>query len=170
MTTVAANRKWDLKHIDLKTAFLQGETFDNTRDVICQLPPESGNPPYIVARMKRPAYGLNDAPRRWFNVVDKHLVSYGLTPTRADRCCYVLYRKRTVIPKDNRSNGETSSTGTDIFPLEKALEYLQDPIHGSPAKGKIASGIVCLHVDDLYMAGDEHFYKTVIARLGTTSR
>ena len=161
MTAVAANNYWDLKHIDLKTAFLQGETFDDNRNVVCQLPPEAGHPPNVVARMKRPAYGLNDAPRRWFNVVDKHLVSYGLSPTRADRCCYVLYKKRAnANTEPNRKTGTT-----DIFPLEQALEYLQDPIQGSPAKGKTVSGIVCLHVDDLYMAGDTNFFKTVIARL-----
>ena len=63
---IAANNDWDLTHIDLKTAFLQGEAYDETRDVICQLPKEAGHPPWIAARLKKPAYGLNDAPRRWW--------------------------------------------------------------------------------------------------------
>jgi len=87
----AANNDWDLTHIDLKTAFLQGEAFDEKRDIVCQLPPEAGLPPYMAARLKRAAYGLNDAPRLWWNRLDKALRSYGLVPTRADRCCYVLY-------------------------------------------------------------------------------
>ena len=29
--------------------------------------------------------------RRWYNILDKALRSYGMVPTRADRCCYVLY-------------------------------------------------------------------------------
>ena len=40
----AANEGWDLLHIDLKTAFLQGEDYDAVRDVVCQLPPEMGYP------------------------------------------------------------------------------------------------------------------------------
>ena len=32
----AANNWWDLIHIDLKTAFLQGEAYDERRDLICQ--------------------------------------------------------------------------------------------------------------------------------------
>ena len=87
----AVNNDWDVGHIDLKTAFLQGEAFDKHRDVICQLPPEANQPPYMAARLKRAAYGLNDAPRLWWNRLDKKLRSYGLVPTRADRCCYVLY-------------------------------------------------------------------------------
>ena len=63
-------------HMDLKTAFLQGEAYDQTRDIICQIPPEMGYPPHIGARMKKPAYGLNDAHRRWWNI-DSAYVYYG---------------------------------------------------------------------------------------------
>ena len=94
---VAASKGWDLFHMDLKTAFLQGQSHDVNRVVVCQLPP--GHPPFIAARLKKPAYGMNDAPRRWWNIFDKVLCSYGMVPTRADRCCYVLYsvqsRERT---------------------------------------------------------------------------
>ena len=63
---MAASKGWDLLHIDLKTASLQGQSYDVNRDVVCQLPPEAGHPPYIAAGLKKPAYGMNDAPpRRW---------------------------------------------------------------------------------------------------------
>ena len=39
-------------HMDLKTAFLQGEAYDETRDIICEIPKECGYPPHIGARMK----------------------------------------------------------------------------------------------------------------------
>ena len=61
------------------------------RDVVCQLPPEAGHPPHIAARLKKPKYGMNDAPRRWWNILDEALRGDGMVPTRADRCCYVLY-------------------------------------------------------------------------------
>ena len=63
-TQLAANHGWDLHHMDLKTAFLQGEAYDETRVIICQIPPEYGYPPYIGARLKKPGYGLNDAPHQ----------------------------------------------------------------------------------------------------------
>ena len=37
------------------------------------------------------AYGMNDSPRLWWNVLDKALCSFGVIPTQADRCCCVLY-------------------------------------------------------------------------------
>lgn len=82
----------------LKTAFLQGEAFDESRDVICQIPSELGYPPYMAARLKKPGYGLNDAPRKWWNAVDKSLTSYGLVPTRADRCIYIFYGSQHKRP------------------------------------------------------------------------
>ena len=88
----AASSYWDLLHIDLKTAFLQGETYDLERRVThVQLPSDIGLPPYLVGLCTRSVYGLADAPRRWWNRLDKFLISLGIQPTRADRCTYVCY-------------------------------------------------------------------------------
>ena len=60
----AASMYWDLLHLDLKTAFLQGETYDLDRRVIhVQLPTDIGLPPYLVGLCARSVYGLADAPR-----------------------------------------------------------------------------------------------------------
>ena len=58
---MATSKSWNIFYIDLLTAFLQGHSNNVNRDVVCQLPPEAGHPPYIVARLKEPAYGMNDA-------------------------------------------------------------------------------------------------------------
>lgn len=91
----AANKYWDQGHIDLKTAFLQGDKFDANRDVVCEMAPEAGYPPYIGVRLVRSAYGLKDAPRLWWNRLDKTFRTLGMIPTRADRCCYVEGISRT---------------------------------------------------------------------------
>ena len=46
---------------------MQGDQFadDEARDVMCQLPKEMKLPWYMCARMLKPAYGLDDAPRKW---------------------------------------------------------------------------------------------------------
>ena len=101
-------------HVDLKTAFLQVQSYDVKRDVVCQLPPEAGHPTHIAVRLKKLAYGMNDALRRWWNFLDKALRSSGTVPTRAVRCCYVVYslqsreqawehwRQRTIAHSPNR--------------------------------------------------------------------
>ena len=166
---MAAIQGWTLTHIDLKTAFLQGEAYGNTRDVICQLPPEAGYPPYIGARLTKPAYGMNDAPRRWWNIIDAAFLWYGMVPTRADRCCYVLYsdtepRARSVpdIPKKQASG---SPMLNDNEACESAVEYLLDPVTGSPAHGKRVAGVISIHVDDIFACGNEELERRVLRPL-----
>ena len=72
----AASMYWDLLHLDLK-AFLQGETYDldrRGRVIHVQLPTDIGLPPYLVGLCTRSVYGLADAPRRWWNRLDKFLI------------------------------------------------------------------------------------------------
>ena len=113
--------------------------------------------------MKKPAYGLNDAPKRWWNIVDKALRSYGLVPTRADRCTYVLRGnlKDGSKGRHSRINGDTTSKD----PHEAAIDYLLDPVSGNNAQGREVLGVVCLHVDDLCLSGGQEFKKKVIASL-----
>ena len=39
----AASWSWNIFHIDLKTTFLQRQSYGENRDVVCQLPPEAGH-------------------------------------------------------------------------------------------------------------------------------
>ena len=159
----AASNGLDLYHMDLKTAFLQGESYDETRNVICQLPKEAGHPWYMVAYMRKPAYGLNDAPRRWWNVVDKALRSYGCVPTRADRCTYVLYDERSRPKKSTQPTKKFDKGPLDN--LDAIMDHMLDPFHGSNCEGRRVSGFICLHVDDLFMAGDKLFEEKVLKSL-----
>ena len=168
--SAAANNLWDLYHMDLKTAFLQGQAYDDSRNVLCELPKEAGQPWYIAAWMKKPAYGLNDAPRRWWNVVDEKLRSYGLVPTRADRCTYVLYNENVKAkptgPKSPKRPDLSAYAPKNVMAtLEDAVEYLMDPVTGSNCQGRKVAGIVCLHVDDLFMAGNSYFQECVMGGL-----
>ena len=82
---VAPNKYWDLCHIDLKTAFLEGDRFDANRDVVCQLLPEAGYKPWLGGRLIGSAYGPKDTPRLWWNRLDKTFRTLGMAPTR-DSC------------------------------------------------------------------------------------
>ena len=88
---LAANHNWTLTHMDTKTVFLQGDRCDETRIVLTALPKEAGYPPHMAARMKKPAYGLRDAPMCWFNIIGAGLRQHECVPTRRDRCLYLRF-------------------------------------------------------------------------------
>eukprot|EP00435_Cladocopium_sp_Y103_P052048 s3265_g16.t1 len=115
--------------------------------------PEYGYPPYIGARLKKPGYGLNDAPRRWWQIIDKALLNCGLVPTRADRCTYILYdessRTKSNFTPNVDKNGQVS--------ISEAIDHLTDPVARNNAQGRRPHGFIRLHVDDLFMGGDKVF-------------
>ena len=141
------------------------------RDVACQLPPEAGHPPCIAARLKKLACGMNDASRRLWNILDKALCSCGMVPTRADRCCYVLYsiqaRERTWNQNNSSQSHDTSNISNKPRVRSQgdaAFERMLDRIEGSPATGKSVAGITNLSVDDLFGTGGTEMEQRVLAR------
>ena len=173
---MAASKSWDLFHIDLKTAFLQGQSYYVNRDVVCQLAPEPGHPPCIATRLKKPADGMNDAPRRWWNILDNCMI-----PTRADRCCCVLHsiqsRERArghfgkgVVAQQN----DTKSAFTKLRERSEMKATSEKkhwiPTAGSPATGKSVPGIIYLFVDDLFGTGGNEIQQRVLTRLRNISK
>ena len=114
---MAASKSWDIFHSDLKTAFLQGQSYGVNRYDVCQLLPEAGHLVTLLQDRRNPAYGMNDAPRRWWNILDTALCRYGMVPTRADRCCYVLYSNQTCKQNWNKTCS-TQGHGTKDISLE----------------------------------------------------
>ena len=92
---IAASKKWNIFHIDLKTAFFQGQSYGVNRDVVCRLPPVAGHPPYIAARLKKPAYGMNDHPDAGGTFLTRHCVVMAWFPHElvdAVTCCTLYSR------------------------------------------------------------------------------
>ena len=112
--------------------------------------------------------------RRWWNILDKALCNCGMIPTRADRCCYVLYSTQTRERTWNQNNS-TLWHGTNNISIESrarsagdaAFEKMLDPIEGSPAVGKSVAGIINLFVDVLFGTGGTEMEHRVLARLTT---
>ena len=105
-------------HIDLKTACLQRDAFDENRSVL-----------------------------------DKALKGYGMIPTRADRCGYVLYDDK------NKDCLDTPNS------CEKAAEHITDPVTSSPTNGRKVVAIMNLHVDDLFGTGGPELEERILKKL-----
>ena len=61
---------WKIESLDIASAFLQGNKI--TRDVFLR-PPKGVCDPSEVWKLKPPLYGLNDAPRPWYEKITEEL-------------------------------------------------------------------------------------------------
>ena len=145
-------------HSDLETAFLQGQSYGVNRVVVSQLPPAAGHPLYIAASLKRPAYGMNDAPPDAGGTsLTRHCVVMSWFLRKlidAVMCC-------TLFQSCERTWKPSNSTHYHDAAFEKSL----DPTAGSPASGKSVVGIINLFVDDLFGKGGTEMEQRVLARL-----
>lgn len=108
LLSVAAKRRYKVKHFDVKTAFLNGEIDE---EIFMRQPPgfEKGNK---VCYLQKGLYGLKQAARSWNKVIHQEMISAGYKQSKNDQClymktstrgtCYILiYVDDLIIASDN---------------------------------------------------------------------
>ena len=85
----AQMKGWVLESIDVTAAFLQGGELD--RDIYV-IPPKEANNEGFLWKMKKAAYGLCDASRRWFVRVVEFLLSLGGKTMIGDECVIYFHK------------------------------------------------------------------------------
>jgi hypothetical protein len=85
-----------IHQLDVKTAFLNGIL---TTRVYVEQPTgfEQGNREKKVWRLKKALYGLVEAPRLWYETLNKVLTEFGFTRITGDPCLYVLHRGLHIV-------------------------------------------------------------------------
>ncbi|CAI5458376.1 unnamed protein product [Closterium sp. Yama58-4] len=80
---VAAQRDYELHSLDFSTAFLQGSLHE---EIWLRRPPgfTGSFPPGIQWSLRRPVYGLRQAPCEWHDTLRTTLVALGFAPSTAD--------------------------------------------------------------------------------------
>jgi hypothetical protein len=90
--STAATRKWKIRSMDVKGAFLQGKELD--RHVLLRPPREAASSKLWLLR--KCAYGLADAPRRWYLRIREELINLGATPSKFDNGIFLFVEKDTL--------------------------------------------------------------------------
>lgn len=83
----AALRDMEIRQIDIKTAFLNG---DLEEEIYMKQPPgfhEGG--PNVVCKLQKSLYGLKQAPRAWYLKLSEVLTSLGFSPSQADAALFM---------------------------------------------------------------------------------
>ncbi|KAH9678593.1 hypothetical protein KPL71_025781 [Citrus sinensis] len=77
----------ELHHMDVKTAFLNGDI----EETIYMVQPENfvlGDPKKIVCKLTKSIYGLKQASRQWYFKFHQIIISYGFEENVIDECVY----------------------------------------------------------------------------------
>ncbi|CAI7777362.1 unnamed protein product [Closterium sp. NIES-54] len=92
---VAAQRDYELHSLDFSTAFLQGSLHE---EIWLRRPPgfTGSFPPGTQWSLRRPVYGLRQAPREWHDTLRTTLAALGFAPSTADPSLFL--RTDTSLP------------------------------------------------------------------------
>ncbi|CAI7843177.1 unnamed protein product [Closterium sp. NIES-54] len=92
---VAAQRDYELHSLDFSTAFLQGSLHE---EIWLRRPPgfTGSFPPGTQWSLRRPVYGLCQAPRKWHDTLRTTLAALGFAPSTADPSLFL--RTDTSLP------------------------------------------------------------------------
>ncbi|CAI7748626.1 unnamed protein product, partial [Closterium sp. NIES-53] len=92
---VAAQRDYELHSLDFSTAFLQGSLHE---EIWLPRPPgfTGSFPPSTQWSLRRPVYGLRQAPREWHDTLRTTLAALGFAPSTADPSLFL--RTDTSLP------------------------------------------------------------------------
>ncbi|CAI7756810.1 unnamed protein product, partial [Closterium sp. NIES-54] len=92
---VAAQRDYELHSLDFSTAFLQGSLHE---EIWLRRPPgfTGSFPAGTQWSLRRPVYGLRQAPREWHNTLRTTLATLGFAPSTADPSLFL--RTDTTLP------------------------------------------------------------------------
>ena len=85
---IAVHKKWKIKTVDVKAAFLQGTDLD--REVFLR-PPKERRIPGVLWKMVKRAYGFVDASRGFYLELEDTLKQLGCTVSKFDPALYYFF-------------------------------------------------------------------------------
>ena len=96
LIALAAQEKWELHHMDVKSAFLNGDLFE---EVYVTQPPgyEKKGDEDKVPKLSKPLYGLRQAPRAWNSKLDQTLVSMGFEKCPLEHAVYKKFSGNSTL-------------------------------------------------------------------------
>ena len=86
--SISVMRNWEPKSLDVKTAFLQGNSLE--RPLFIRPPKEAARPRGVLGRLLKPVYGLQDASHKWFLRVQTKLQELGFLECPFEPALFVL--------------------------------------------------------------------------------
>ena len=98
LIAISAQEKWELHHLDVKTAFLNGEIKEDIYISQHEGFEIKGKEDYIL-KLRKALYGLKQAPRAWNSKLNKVLIQKGFVSSKNDYAVYYekVMQERVII-------------------------------------------------------------------------
>ena len=132
---VGKSRAWRLIAADIKSAFMKGEFFDESRELYMENvknPDEPQLPCPDLVKIKKGVFGLSDAPRMWYQRLNKALLAQGWERSMMDYACWLLWSKdRTYLEGVVISHVDDLLLGGSKLAQDKILELGKELGFGS---------------------------------------
>ena len=96
LVALAAHYDWELHHMDVKSAYLNG---DLDEEIYMEQPEGAAIPGKqdYVCRLRKSLYGLKQAGRTWHHKINRALQQRGFIPLESDHCVYVRKQNTSII-------------------------------------------------------------------------
>ena len=95
---IAADMDWEVRQLDVKTAFLYA---DIEEEVFVAEPPgfetNDNEKGLLVMKLGESLYGLAQSPGNWIHTIDPLLISIGFVPFKPDTCIYIYNHDGVII-------------------------------------------------------------------------
>ncbi|KAL0388718.1 UNVERIFIED_CONTAM: Retrovirus-related Pol polyprotein from transposon RE2 [Sesamum radiatum] len=98
LIAIAANKKWKIYQMDVKSAFLNGYIDE---EIYVEQPQgfiAKGSEEKVL-RLKKALYGLKQAPRAWYSRIDKYFMDRGFRRSLSEPTLYIKSQERRWITK-----------------------------------------------------------------------
>ena len=91
-----AHQKFNVFQMDVKSAFLKGEL---EKEVYVEQPPGFVDPKFSnhVYKLDKALYGLNQAPRAWYETLAQFLVESGFTRGKIDKTLFYINHGKDLL-------------------------------------------------------------------------
>ncbi|KAL0311880.1 UNVERIFIED_CONTAM: Retrovirus-related Pol polyprotein from transposon RE1 [Sesamum radiatum] len=126
LVAIAANKKWKIYQMDVKSAFLNGYIDE---EIYVEQPQGFIAKGYEekVLRLKKALYGLKQAPRAWYSRIDNYFMDRGFRRSLSEPTLYVKRQVTTPLvtgEKYKKEDGSEKVDGSIYRSLIGSLLYL----------------------------------------------
>ena len=122
MLLTASAYKWKIHSLDVASAFLQSDEIERE---IYLCPPADICSTESVWRLKRPLYGLCDAPRSWYDTMSAFLLSTGGIKSVIDDSLFMWFQESRLIGHLACHVDDMNYAGSDLW-NEKVMKAVKE--------------------------------------------